>query len=461
MENHRRKGRDFELANKPVGLVKIGPIKGSLTQLNAISLPFEMYEQHHSSITKLKIGQREAKVICEKNLSDDILLLSKVILNKCNFYEGMPIHYRIEGDTLRLGPLIGILAGKGYIQKLKKQEPTFRTIELVKANREANVPFFFFSIDGINLKRRSVQGISYNILSGRWGKNTYPLPDVLYDRGSGRAMRRYPKHVYVRNRLEELSVVKVNSQHFLDKWDLYQKLSQYEELKNYLPKTKIYDPLQLKEMLGKYTTVYLKASIGGMGRRVMRVSKEKNQFHYSVFRKSLTSGTVSTVEALHQAVYDFFGEDRLIMQQGIPLHCINNGIVDMRATLQRDGQGELMINSIAVRIGAEGSPVTSTRSGSNVLRFEDYLLKYGSHLPSDIRERVNKFLLTVYLCIEHAYGRFGEMGIDFGMDAEGNTFFIESNAKPAKDSLYNSHDQHVIHQAFLNPLIYAKYLSGF
>ena len=53
------------------------------------------------------------------------------------------------------------------------------------------------------------------------------------------------------------------------------------------------------------------------------------------------------------------------------------------------------------------------------------------------------------------------MGIDFGLDQQGGIWFIESNAKPAKDSLYQSFDRKTIQSSFLNPLEYAKYLSGF
>ncbi|WP_374701241.1 YheC/YheD family protein [Thalassobacillus sp. C254] len=45
---------------------------------------------------------------------------------------------------------------------------------------------------------------------------------------------------------------------------------------------------------------------------------------------------------------------------------------------------------------------------------------------------MESLLLTIFKKIEESYGRFGEMGIDIGIDQGGNLWIIECNAKPGK-----------------------------
>lgn len=152
-----------------------------------------------------------------------------------------------------------------------------------------------------------------------------------------------------------------------------------------------------------------------------------------------------------------------LIQEGIKLPSPNGRNIDMRATVQRDGKGELNITSIAVRVGERGSPVTSTRTGSTCYRFEDFFTRTfnSPEKVKQLREKIDQFLITVYTCTEKSYGPFGEIGIDFALDQQGKLWLIECNAKPAKDAMCQSYDEETIGKAFLYPLEYSKYIAGF
>jgi hypothetical protein len=136
----------------------------------------------------------------------------------------------------------------------------------------------------------------------------------------------------------------------------------------------------------------------------------------------------------------------------------------MRATIQRNGLGKICITACSVRLARDKSPITSTKSGSNVYKIEDFFqnfFQYSQEETRKLKTDIDKFLLTSYKCIENSYGPFGEIGIDFAMDLDGQLWFIECNAKPGKDTLYLSYEENVIRKAFLNPLEYGKYITGF
>ncbi|WP_170109560.1 YheC/YheD family protein [Melghirimyces profundicolus] len=405
------------------------------------------------------MGQWETAVDLIQHSSDERILLSDDLLSKSGLFDGTECHVKAGGKYLQLGPLIGVFTRRHYIRRLNRQNATFRTSEMLKASSEAGTVIYHFSVRDLKLKDKTVKGTVFNPLTQKWKKRIFPLPDVLYDRSSGRAYRKYKRHVWARKKMDEMNIAKMNAVHYFDKWELFRQLGQYRNVSKYLPETRVYQPSRLKNMLLRNPVIYLKATIGGMGTRIMRIEKEGGGYRYSVYRRKLESNRLSSVQRVNRRVNSFFGPDRIIMQQGIQLVKANNGNVDMRATVQRNGKGELEINSIAVRMGKEGSPITSSRTGSNIVRLDEFMKASG--YSNELKERIHKFLIRVYRRIEDVYGPFGEMGIDFGLDVSGNIRFIESNSKPAKDSLYKAFDRKTIDLAFRNPMEYAKYLSGF
>ncbi len=125
-----------------------------------------------------------------------------------------------------------------------------------------------------------------------------------------------------------------------------------------------------------------------MGRRVLRLQRESGVgVIYSYYAKRLVRRNVRSVYSADHAIRSFFGKDKLIIQQAIPLIQMDHCNIDMRAILQRDGTGKLKINSIVVRLGLVMSPITNLRTGSTVYRWEEFFEKYPTLFSSIDIER--------------------------------------------------------------------------
>lgn len=249
-----------------------------------------------------------------------------------------------------------------------------------------------------------------------------------------------------------------------DKYDLYKKLSQYEEIREHLPETILFThPRDLQFIKNNYVT-YIKRCISSNGRNISKLEKIPNKgYIYSCFTSKVVKQNIKLFSDVVRIINKIYPRNRTIIQKGIDLPSWNGRNIDMRATVQRNGQGELEITSIVARVALKDSPVTSTRTGSDCYRFEEFLEKSieSKEVIAKLRQRVNDFLLNIYRCTEKAYGEFGEIGIDFALDKDGKIWFIECNAKPAKDAMYKSYDHQTIRKAFQYPLEYAKYITGF
>ena len=91
-------------------------------------------------------------------------------------------------------PLVGVFTTKPVIRKLHAQDPPYDKEGLREANREAKTTLFFFSIKDVDLENRLVSGTYYHETGKIWETESFPFPDVLYNRrseGSTPKIRRF------------------------------------------------------------------------------------------------------------------------------------------------------------------------------------------------------------------------------------------------------------------------------
>lgn len=359
-------------------------------------------------------------------------------------------------------PIVGTFIHYSLITRLKKQNYKFksynRLLELAKASVEAGVTLFFFSIKDFDFKQNVIVGTSFDIGSNQWKQDYYPLPDVLYHRASEGSNKFIIEHI--EDILDQHQVIRVNYQSYFDKWEVYRDLSQIDEASKYLPYSVLYQEVSdLKNFLKQNNEAYLKGVRGGRGRWIFRIQKKpKGKFEYSYYVSKTITGQAESWEDLVKEIFKFFGERKFIIQKEIDLIKINDSKVDFRAELQRDGEGKINIIGVSARIGKKQSPITIHSSAYPIELLLKEFLYYPDNVLKELMAKIHQFLFTIYESLEKVYGTFGEMGIDFGIDQDGDIWFIEPNAKSAKVSLMKAYDQETFHQAFVNPLLFSKYL---
>lgn len=361
-------------------------------------------------------------------------------------------------------PIVGVIVAHTMTRKLNAQNRKFwsyiRFKMLAKANEEAKDTVYVFSPENVNLPRKRVKGTYFNTARRRWEQKYFPMPDVLYVRGGQRDGTAFWN---VMKQFDKMGIRKINPIYAFDKWDLYQKLSQDENVRPFLPHTQLLKNIdELKNVLKNRNVIYIKGCRGSRGTSVMRVAKlPQGKYECSYFVRRLVRKEVEHVEDVLRVVRTFFGPKRIIAQQAIDLLRSDEGsLVDFRAEVQRNKTGEIDIVGIPIRVGQSNSPITIHASA---FKLDDYLDKL---FPEDslsqidaLKNKIRQFLISVYLGTEKAYGKFGEMGIDFGLDENRKIWLIECNAKSAKVSIGKAYGRETLRKTYLNPLQYAKILA--
>jgi len=346
---------------------------------------------------------------------------------------------------------VGVLVGPRRLEALVKGNPGPRLAALLQAGREAGVPLFFFTLDGVDMDARTIKGITP--ADGGWQEARLSYPPVLY-RICAVAEEQRPLFAAFLSQLRRRGTVFLNYPWFMDKWETYRCLVN-TELAPHLPRTwPIADPAEVLALLEEHPQLYLKACVGGRGKQVLRVEKlGRDAYGFIRFRDGLARGKLHKFSLLRE-IQGFFGARPIIAQERIDLIQVNGRNVDLRAEVQRTAQGTIHVIAIAARIARRHSPIT-THSVS--MSLENFSRLYPS-LLGDYRAfaaRAEEFLCRVYAALEKCFGCCGELGIDFGLDCSGGLWFIEANSQSAKVSLFNSCPLSLIIRSYVNLLEYA------
>lgn len=356
-------------------------------------------------------------------------------------------------------PVMAVLVSSITILSLRNQIVNPRIRLLVEANQEVNNILYYFSLRQVRFKERKITGYYWNKSYKRWFRQEFPFPDILYIRGgiNKRYTQTFEKLLHI---LNQHNGRVINQQRF-NKWQLYQIMSKDPAMNKFLPVTRTVEHSNvIKKMLQEYKIVYLKTHLGRKGQNVLRVEVlSDGSYRYSYFRSDLlTVNTVFGFQALLDAIKGFFNGKSFLIQQAIQLINLQNTLIDLRAELQRNGDGGLEIIGISVRQGRPGSPVTTH---GNATRFDDFFVKkigYSKEQTEALKSAVHEFLFNVYEFIEKNYSDYVEIGIDFAIDANGKIWFIEANSQSTKVSLEKAYGQAVLGRAYKNILEYARYL---
>ena len=358
-------------------------------------------------------------------------------------------------------PLVAVFLSQRAISNLKTQQGFFKAAQLVKANRLAGTTLYFFSVDSVNLGQSKIRGVYFDDRNKIWVEKDFPLPDVFYDRV--KTVKTYQlTGDEVRKRFDQLGIKKINSRGGFNKWELYRLFQSDDNLSKHVPETKYYQNVDdLLSMLERFDKVYLKGCNGSRGKQVLSVAKLlEGGYEVRSYVDKIVVRYIHDLHKLHSHISSYLSGKHVIIQQAIDLITIDDRIVDFRGELQRNGRGELTITAIPARIGKQYSPISTRGSSYSFEFFFENIMNYSKEETALINSSSEDFLVKIYTLVEQAYGPFGELGIDIGLDKTGKLWFIECNAKSAKVSLYNTTSGETLQRAFLNPLEYAKYICS-
>lgn len=339
--------------------------------------------------------------------------------------------YYPEQNTLQLGPVIALLTNFPFIEK---KEPHFQAIhkfceEINQAMEKHGGFFYVFSYD-------QFPGKGFYFEQGNWLAGKLPLPDVIYNRIHSRKLEQSSSFKQFRKGLEQLMIPLFNDR-FLSKWEVYEQVSEEQELLPFIPETKIFSKEHFFDLVQKHETVFIKPVHGSQGRNIIKVSRYSENQYYCQFSpghaRQIEDKTDSLVE-LFSKIKPLLQNRIYLVQAGIHFVAHEGSAVDYRVLCHKKDRHRWEITSIVARIGAEKEFVSNIARGGITMKPLTVLRTWLNHKDArKVLSAIRKISLdTAKAVSSRSPGITGELGIDIGVDANQKPWLIEVNSKPSK-----------------------------
>jgi hypothetical protein len=327
---------------------------------------------------------------------------------------------------------------------------------LTRIGAEVGVEVTAVARRNVDRKRRRMLVTRYLGPEGGWRQEERALPDVLWNR-----CLRFDRHRILPwfNR----QGVSLFFQRFLNKWEAHQLLSQNPLIAPHLPETHLLqEGEQLLDLLDRYATAYIKPIHGSLGRGIVRVEpapRRRLKLRYVSPRTGRLRELLATPEDVDDWLDDDDREGQYIVQQGLALDLAGTRPVDLRLLLQKDGRGEWGVTGLGARRAAAGRFTANLHTGGEGLPLDVVASEAGLE-PTTVADLTGRLGLEIARGIESVCGPMGELGIDFGLERNGQLWLIEENARPGRALFGQIGRPELAEETYRRPLEYVKYLAS-
>ncbi|CAG7646638.1 Endospore coat-associated protein YheD [Paenibacillus solanacearum] len=325
---------------------------------------------------------------------------------------------------------------------------------------------FVFTSRSIDWQSREVTGYFYEASSRQWVAEPFPLPPVIYDRCFFSSKRQYAEYRAVLSRLKEHTSVRLLGNGLRSKWAVQQLLQADGRFDRHLPHTEVLRSMRtLTAWLQARSEAVLKPQGGSQGRGVLLVRRADTgadgtfEVRGRDARNHCIEHRFTDAGAMLRWLRRFVGQRDYLLQQYLRLQSAGGASYDVRALAQKDGAGRWRLTGMAVRRGQEGSLTSNLSGGGTVEPAADFLAReFGRVRAAELIDRLTQLSADLPEALESRHGRLVELGIDFGVDIDGNIWILELNSKPGRSIFTYLRDDQARLEAAANPLRYARYL---
>ncbi|WHY78258.1 YheC/YheD family protein [Neobacillus sp. WH10] len=428
---------------------------------STISIPFTELDklslQGKQTIT-ISIGviQKNA-VLSHHNDNDRCIYISSDLLEAMSLPEFIEYEIKIQDDILFIGPILGMLV-RGKIAEMNLPRIKIYKNYLIDY-QHVNGLIVLFTSDGINYKKKLVNGYAYNPINKEWVEGIFPFPSAVFLRKSIKESSR--------KKLQKLIGNNFFNSHIFNKWEMWEWFSKSEQLKQNLPETVLAENMEeVKKLMAVYQKTFIKPRAGMQGTGIFQLSMVGKEYTLSYRVKDKNFKTIlDNWEAVQLYLQSELNLQNYIVQQKIPLLRNNNRVMDNRVIVVKDQNGAWSVSGMVTKFGDIDSIVSNISSGGSAEKGWQALVEM---YQGDSKQAFKKYMeiekLAITCCevLESKGLHLGYIGIDIGIDENHHLWVIEiNNRNPDMTIALDANDFQLYYKTKSAPFHYAKWLAGF
>ncbi|WP_027414800.1 YheC/YheD family protein [Aneurinibacillus terranovensis] len=325
---------------------------------------------------------------------------------------------------------------------------------LSQAGKKIGISVYVFLPNQVDYDTQTVTGYQY--INKQWKKGKFPFPNFVYDRCSNRKV--YGKYI---KKIKTIPSITFLGHVLPGKWENHQKIIQHEDLVPYIPNTELITSMRVvNKWLDEYEAVIIKPVQNSLGIGVMKLSSgethsaEGRDLKNRIFHRSFPSRG-ALLRWLRETL-----KGKFLIQPYLELSTPEGIPFDIRVLVQKDASGRWTETARAVRAGVSGGLTSNLCGGGKAYSARPFLEQYFTQEQLEIiEEDIDLLVNEIPPFIESKHGRLVELGIDIGVDKNGQVWLIEINSKPGRRSFRLIDNGTYFKNARLNPLKYTYYLT--
>nr|WP_206766923.1 YheC/YheD family protein [Brevibacillus laterosporus] len=336
------------------------------------------------------------------------------------------------------------MLNKKVISLNKRRRHTYERLAFyVEIGARLGLETVFFHSSQINFATNKIKGYVWR--DKKLVPSTFIIPKVIHNRvlsGKKDTIKRIKK-------LEKVSRV-YNGIVTRNKWIVHKRLWTQDNLRHYLPETKLFRNRAFTDMLNKYDIIYVKPVIGSVGTGVARIEQKPDGYF---FYSSQTSESFQHLEELVQFVEKWVNNKTYIIQQGIPLCKYQDRTFDVRVSIQKDQLHEWKISGMVAKLANLDNKLSNLAQGGSAEQLETVLgsLFATQSIPIVVR-RLQTACFAIVEQLELNEPSLVDLGLDMGIDQFGLPYFIEANVRDQRYSFFKAGEKAMFYQTYETPL---------
>lgn len=348
---------------------------------------------------------------------------------------------------------VGVLLDRIVLRAARNGRPTYENLRFYRQFARSGV--CFFSFDGVDLANERVRAYAFDA-DGRLTKRNQPLPRVIHYR----AIASNPRDRQLAGTLARLPDHHVFNHPFCGgKLRNCQWLAEDPELRAHVPETRRYRGAKtLAALLARHPAVVLKPIWGSLGLGLIRIRRARGgDFTW----ETGTGGQrhCRTVAAISRAIRKRTAVKSYLAQQWLDLAAYQGHRFDVRASIQRGGDGNWRVSGLTAKVGGHNRIATNVARGGRAVSLSKVLPAAFGTDADNCYERLSDLGLRIAATLAKHEPRAADYGLDLCLTKDGRPWFLEANHRDLRYSFRDAGDRYMWSQTYRNPMRYAAYLA--
>lgn len=348
---------------------------------------------------------------------------------------------KADENGISIGPVVGIVTsdipkGESAGNRLRA---VFKHLLRTQHIQRRGGCYFVFDVNSVDWNRLTVEGIFWrpNGLNpeGTWERRLVSFPSVIYNKILSRGRERRLDSQRFFDNLYSRTHAQIFNERYFHKWDIYERLMGLEEFRSIIPETYFNPTLdQISAMINKHRMVYFKPVDGFAGLGIYQVFLKDGKIiaRFRVKGRNISRRYPSVISFLKHELPDE-ERKRYLIQQGIWLIRRNGSPIDFRVHLNKNIKNQWVVTGIGAKQAGKGSVTTHLKAGGRALSPDEVLKDYFHDRASDYKSQLEKVCVAIAKALEESFNKpIGELGLDMGIDQNGNIWMFEANSKPGR-----------------------------